>query len=126
MPRTRARVDNYMRDGQYWRERKTPEQIADEKDAAAIEAEAAIDRIRRQPVGVRHEHPVIEHPKWTTPFQVKRRVVTRDGLELELIGETRTLGEALTIASSEQWAAIVIDSHGRQVHFNFQEPMVRA
>ncbi len=88
---------------------------------------AALAQLDQQPVGQRHEHQVITEPIYTTPFRVLRRVVNRDhGLVLEVIGETRSLGEALTIARTEQWAAIVIDRNSKQIHFNWQPELRRA
>jgi hypothetical protein len=124
--RTRQSVDRYHRELGYWKDRRTPEQIAEDTAAANARTETAIAELRAQPVNVRIEHPVIEHPRWNTQYQVKRRVVTRDGLDLEIIGETRRLLDALVIANREQWAAIVIDSHGKAVHCNFQPELHRA
>lgn len=124
--RTRQSVDRYVRDGQYWRERKTPEQIKAEIEEAKARTDVAIAEIRQQPVKVRREHPVITERIYTTPYQVLRRAITRDGLELEVIGETRTLREALTISTAEQWAAIIIDRNGKQVSFNGQPELRRA
>lgn len=90
------------------------------------QAGIAVARAEEEQSRSRIEHPVITEPKWTTDYRVQRRVRTRDGYSLELIGEMRSLGEALTIARKEAWAAIVTDKGGKQVHFNFQPELHRA
>lgn len=94
---------------------------AREAEAGARRADEAIALASQ-----RIEHPVITDPRWTSAYRVDRRVRSRDGLHLELIGETNSLPEALEIARREQWAAIITDDHGKQVHFNWQPERRRA
>jgi|SRR5579872_309422 len=93
----------------------------------AVAADLARIREEDQRAFARIEHPVITDPVWTTEYRVQRRVRLRDhGTTLELIGECRSLPEALTIARREQWAAIVTDKSTKIRHFNWQPELLRA
>ena len=104
--------------------------LSDRVDPATLEQEvasgAAAAAVAEAECREKVEHPVIEHPAYTTPYRVTRRFKTRDGVQTELIGETKTETEARQIANREKWAAFVSDRNGRQVHFNWHDMENRA
>ena len=104
--------------------------LSDRVDPAALEQEvtsgAAAAAVAEAQCREKVEHPVIEHPVYTTPYRVTRRFKTRDGVQTELIGETKTENEARRIANREKWAAFVTDSNGRMVYFNWHDMENRA